>query len=261
MFDNTSERALENFTTTNHRRPATARSVLECGGTAQRRHRFRQFFNPQVQLTMPAVSHPSLTSTMPLSWLSLSQTLVARSLPDRPSPNVIISFISNWFDAKWLRFSGKGLVPFWARRTTVPPFHPSRVLEEAHFRIEESTNVYELFTPKTPLHGHRSSTDNFLHYLDRLHPDTHLFWISDPSPDRLCFMHYAVAAEETHTSYLAVERQREHDWRIVRHRGITGIESQRLLPNDEPARTDALTNGKKILQQNHLAIAWNTAAL
>ena len=51
----------------------------------------------------------------------------------RPA-EIYLVCIDRWFDAKWLNFSGKvlGALGVWRSRTTIPPFHPHRVLGESH---------------------------------------------------------------------------------------------------------------------------------
>src|SRR5687768_6991582 len=63
---------------------------------------------------------------------------------------VCIVRIKNWFDHKWLNYSGKSVVQFpggaglidsalnneWRKKITIPPFNPNRVLSETFFRIK-----------------------------------------------------------------------------------------------------------------------------
>ena len=83
---------------------------------------------------------------------------------------VSIIKIKNWFDHKWLNYSGKGLVHneltrnsdkiaidnFWKDKITVPPFTPNRVISEYFYRRKETGNkVFEKL-----LHTKKRSTDN-----------------------------------------------------------------------------------------------------
>lgn len=48
--------------------------------------------------------------------------------------------VDNWFDSKWLNFSGKtlGAVPMWKKEVTIPPFHPNRIVGEALFDRQDN---------------------------------------------------------------------------------------------------------------------------
>lgn len=75
--------------------------------------------------------------------------------------------IKNWFDTKWLNFSGKGRVPFpksfpifeyemaldvfHQNQPVFPPFTPNRVLVEFHF--EKSGDYYEETTSSRPIYA------------------------------------------------------------------------------------------------------------
>lgn len=76
---------------------------------------------------------------------------VLSSLVDSASPNdVFVVRIDNWFDHKWLKFSGKGRVPFdfsidldhpqvaldefHQEKVTFPPFSPRRVVSQQYFK-------------------------------------------------------------------------------------------------------------------------------
>lgn len=75
--------------------------------------------------------------------------------------------IKNWFDIRWLNFSGKGVVHFPAsffcnenetaldvfhqKQTVFPPFTPKRVLVEFHF--EKSGDFYEETTSSRPIYA------------------------------------------------------------------------------------------------------------
>ena len=79
--------------------------------------------------------------------------------------------IKNWFDHKWLNFSGKSVIHFesgglferdaslqeeWRTKTTIPPFNHNRVLWEKFVRKKETGNKrFEKI-----MHTKRSSNDN-----------------------------------------------------------------------------------------------------
>lgn len=185
-------------------------------------------------------------------WETVSQTVVARTLAGSTSPNVIVVFISGWFDAKWHRFSGNsmGAVSTWRQRLTVPPFHPSRVLKENHFHIQSGALPSQGSAPEKKLHGERSSESNSRMYLDMLHPDSHIFWLSSPSEERFTVMHYHVCEHSAYGWYLGFERT--DTWRVRRHRGLSTIEIANLLPENAASPAADL----ELLQSSGIADAW-----
>ena len=79
--------------------------------------------------------------------------LVSNDVPDE----IFVIKIENWFDHKWLNFSGIGRVgffhdwrpngidtaldEFWQDKITFPPFTPKRVIQEDCFRRERAVSI------------------------------------------------------------------------------------------------------------------------
>jgi len=92
---------------------------------------------------------PVFVSTL----VGIVQRLLKHELPEE----VFVIRIDRWFDHKWLRFSGIGIVRFDDFRLhidsaldefrqdqiTFPPFSPSRVLDEYHFFRVGGTDYFE----------------------------------------------------------------------------------------------------------------------
>lgn len=84
---------------------------------------------------------------------------------------ICIIKIKNWFDHKWLNYSGKSVVQFhggglvndsalkneWREKITVPPFNPNRVLSETVYRVQPIDN--KRF--EKPLHKQKTATTIF----------------------------------------------------------------------------------------------------
>lgn len=91
---------------------------------------------------------------------------VIHGILTRAKPHdLYIIAVDNWFDHKWLRFSGIGVVPFefpafmngedaldefWQEKLTLPPFSPKRVVCETYFR--KNGAMYEQTEPPRLLH-------------------------------------------------------------------------------------------------------------
>lgn len=88
---------------------------------------------------------------------SVVDGIVAEVQPD----DLFVVAIDNWFDHKWLNFSGVGVVPFESAgfmspevslgefrqyHVTLPPFSPKRVISETHLR-RQGTTYLEIDSP------------------------------------------------------------------------------------------------------------------
>jgi hypothetical protein len=100
--------------------------------------------------------------------------LVSKSSPER----IVIVRVDNWFDRKWLGFSGMYFryASVSRKRLTVPPFNPNRILEECHYL--KSNDSWELVKPEQPVHRGIPLTMPTQRYLDREFPETLLIWVS-----------------------------------------------------------------------------------
>jgi hypothetical protein len=84
-------------------------------------------------------------------FLEIVERIVSRVLAESSADELFLVEIENWFDHKWLGFSGKNLVPRWMKKTTLPAFNPNRVLCEHHWLRRDN----EEFAPDCmagPLH-------------------------------------------------------------------------------------------------------------
>ncbi len=138
--------------------------------------------------------------------------------------------IKNWFDHKWLNYSGKSVVQFhgggividsalnneWREKITVPPFNPNRVLSETFFRIKPTEN--KMF--EKPLHITKDSNDN-IHNRISIYSDNGLFiwYSSDTEPNQKgSLMIYRVQTDLVSTFYASFENNK--GWKIKQTKDI-----------------------------------------
>lgn len=90
-----------------------------------------------------------------------------------------VFYIDNWFDHKWLDFSGKAMGAFgvWKTDTTLPPFSPNRVLGQGHF-VLGSDQDYEYQGAGKALHVWTPASNGLNRKLKALAPNAALFWYS-----------------------------------------------------------------------------------
>jgi hypothetical protein len=147
--------------------------------------------------------------------------------------------IKNWFDHKWLNYSGKTVVEFrggaglidssleneWREKITVPPFNPNRVLSELFFRIEPIEN--KMF--EKTLHKIKDSNDN-IHNRISIYTKNGLFvWYSSDTEinQKGSLMIYRVQNDKVATFYVSFENK--NGWKIKQTKDIPVSELTNLL--------------------------------
>lgn len=137
--------------------------------------------------------------------------------------------IKNWFDHKWLNFSGKAIVPFdgistdsafeekWQDKITVPPFHPRRVLSETFFRKKATGN--DLFEKR--LHRGKNSIDNIHNrIIDKTKDGLFLWYSSETKKNKKgSLMIYRVQDNNVQTFYATLE-DKNGEWQVTKTKGV-----------------------------------------
>ena len=148
--------------------------------------------------------------------------------------------IKNWFDHKWLNFTGKQILkydtkthpgipfvlePFWNKEITIPPFSPNRVLSESLYRLKEVQNsrFEEIF------HITQVTTDNRNNFVANRTKNGLCIWISSNSVlnRQGSMMVYQVKGSEIVTWYIRIEEKGK--WKITKTRGIDNNRIQLML--------------------------------
>lgn len=138
--------------------------------------------------------------------------------------------IKNWFDHKWLNYSGKSVVQFngggvvidsalnneWREKITVPPFNPNRVLSETFFTIRPTEN--KMFAK--PLHITKDSNDNIHNRISMYTTNGLFIWYSsNTEPNQKgSLMIYRVQGDVVSTFYASFENDK--GWKINQTKDI-----------------------------------------
>lgn len=147
------------------------------------------------------------------------------------SPSVVkIIKIDNWFDQKWLNYSGKSVVHFentshpervaldniWNEKINIPPFNPNRVIIEKSYRLDEQNEKLKDIL----LHKWQRSTDNKYRLITDITNNGLFLWYSSGSNanSRGCVMIYLVKDKLVDTWY--ADFKKSNDWQIVKTRNI-----------------------------------------
>lgn len=151
--------------------------------------------------------------------------------------------VKNWFDHKWLNFSGRAVVPFeggsffeaalenkWQEKITVPPFHPNRILSEISVIRDGVDNK----TLKDALHTYKSSNNNLHNRITQYSQSGLFIWYSSNTKtnDRGSLMVYRVQDSAIETFYVSFENK--DGWVATRTKGIGLNEFNVYLSESNP---------------------------
>lgn len=145
---------------------------------------------------------------------------------------VVFVKIKNWFDHKWLNYSGKTVVLFdfhglkefydaalenvWRDKITIPPFNPNRVIYSKFFREKETGNR----KVEKSVHKWRISTDNMHNRVVNYTTDGLLVWFSSNTEinQKGSLMIYRSQKDQVYTWYATLENIGE--WKITKSKGV-----------------------------------------
>jgi hypothetical protein len=138
------------------------------------------------------------------------------------TPQIVVGIqIDNWFDHKWLKFSGKvhGALGIWRKELMIPPFNPNRVKSQTVYRLGERGEYEEIEAPL--LHIVQPSSANLNRQLKQA-TDSGVFawWTSNTvAHGKGSVMVYTHIGKETSSWFASFERGPE--WRISKTKGIS----------------------------------------
>jgi hypothetical protein len=163
-------------------------------------------------------------------FIGIIQRTISRLDQDNHPDEVFVIEIKNWFDHKWLKFSGIGRVPFQRldsqpqvalapisrEKITFPPFTPNRILREQRW-------AYDTSKRRRPVHRtrrHEHSSWNLQRRVTQFANSALFVWFSSGtrSNDRASLMVYQVTGECCTTWYASFRKTKS--WRLERTKGI-----------------------------------------
>lgn len=186
-------------------------------------------------------------------FVELVKRVIAGCINNNFPNTIIVIQIDNWFDYKWLGFSGRGRVGFPSvgnidldtaldefrqEQVTLPPFSPRRVIEEYYFQ-REINGEYSAIDPHPCLHQKELATSSQnLHkrIVDRVDSAV-LIWFSSNTKQNLrgSIMVYEVKGREVHPWYSGFAK--EQQWRVLQTKGIAADQVQSLIETNLRVRT------------------------
>lgn len=170
-------------------------------------------------------------------FIRLVSSIVEHTINQIRPVEVFIIQIDNWFDHKWLEFSGKGIVYFDSSglrgsvdaaldefrqdKITFPPFTPNRVIGQRYFFQNNLSEYVEGQTPKPIYKSERQQSTNNLHRRISDFTDSGIFvWYSSNTlaNQKGSLMVYTVTTHGVAT-WFASFRKRE-TWKLDSTKGI-----------------------------------------
>ena len=144
--------------------------------------------------------------------------------------DLYLTRIDNWFDDKWVKFSGTLMheLSIWQLQDiTVPPFHPSRVDSCDYYRLDNG--IYNKQTTDKTLHIIQASTDNFKRKIADFTDNGLFIWYSGNSKanNKGTLMGYLVRDNDCYTFYISLTGDKK--WNVNRTKGIPTKEVEEIL--------------------------------
>ncbi len=176
-------------------------------------------------------------------FIELVNAIICGQLVRFSPEQLWVIHIDNWFDHKWLRFSGNGAVPsdipvdryysvkeqFYQEKITFPPFSPNRILAQWSY-VRAGEGYIESPLPSLPHKTERQpSATNLNRRIAEFSHSACLIWYSANTlkNGRGSLMIYEVK-DETVTSWFA-SFARHHRWQIDQTKGINKEDVQTLI--------------------------------
>jgi hypothetical protein len=179
---------------------------------------------------------------------SLVGGLVARLNPEE----VWIVHIDNWFDHKWLEFSGNGSVAsgippillgrpdalssvkfsFYQEKLTFPPFTPNRILGQWSY-VLTLDGYTEVPLPSLPHNTRSQHSSSNIHRRIESHADSACFiWYSSNTlkNGRGSIMVYEIESERTGCWFASFRRHNK--WELTLTKGVSRSEIQKLIHSE-----------------------------
>jgi hypothetical protein len=184
-------------------------------------------------------------------FVALLNLLLNRLLVETIPEQLWAIQIDNWFDHKWLRYSGNGIVAsklfppnwefslfdrfasvkaeFWRDKLTFPPFAPSRVVNQWSF-VRLNQDYIEAPLPKLPhKQARRRSYSNLNRRVEDFAVSASYVWYSGNTlkNGRASVMVYRIAASRPICWFAALRR--DSSWTLEGTKGIEKDHVSRLL--------------------------------
>jgi len=173
-------------------------------------------------------------------FMSIVNRLITWSATTNDFQTATITKVKNWFDHKWLNYSGKEVVRFesgglvnndlalkarWKEQITFPPFNPNRVLSSKTYPLKRAVNNRDL----KPIHTWQVSYVNLQNRVALISENTLYAWFSSNSKinNKGSLMIYELENNAVHTWYCQIEKH--ENWRIGKTKNVSREELNKMM--------------------------------
>ena len=188
-------------------------------------------------------------------FVELVKQVISACVNESVPNKVFVIKIDNWFDHKWLGFSGKGRVGFGffmdflvdmdtaldefrQDQITLPPFSPRRVIEEDFF-LRDKNGGYSSCNPRPYVHQRKlaSSSENLHKRIVDRFDSAILVWFSSNTKQnqRGSIMVYEVKESYVYSWYAGLAKKAT--WSVMQTKGITPEQVESMFGKDMMRRT------------------------
>ncbi len=156
--------------------------------------------------------------------------IICHSVNSYNTKDIFITKIDNWFDQKWMCFSGTLMheISIWAiSEIKIPPFHPNRVRDTSFY--EKQDDLYVKSELQSPLHIFQKGSANLKRKIIDITTDGLLIWYSGNSESNEVgtIMIYIVKEEECQPLFITFKKGK--DWNASQTSGILMKEVKEIL--------------------------------
>ena len=159
-----------------------------------------------------------------------SEKIVGHAIELWNPKEIYVTRIDNWFDQKWMNFSGTMLsaISIWKGETTIPPFHPNRV-ELTDYYEKTVEKVYVQKKSPIELHPYQESNKNLKRYISNFLNDGLLIWYSGNSKVNGLgsIMIYSIRESECRPFFVTLSEN--NNWKVSKTKGISRDEIEKTL--------------------------------
>jgi hypothetical protein len=209
-----------------------------------------------------AQDNPEMTISIPSGitddndFVDLLNVLLNALLVQHAPEQLWVIQIDNWFDHKWLRYSGSGSVAskypadwtssfmdrftsikeqFWRDKLTFPPFAPDRVLSQWSFTLSGGTYIEAPLTKLPHGESRRRSHSNLNRRVEDFVRSASFVWYSANTlkNGRGSLMVYCIGPDKPICWFAAFGRK--SGWMLERTKGIDQEQVSRLLDGGDRA--------------------------
>jgi hypothetical protein len=150
------------------------------------------------------------------NFISEANRALSEKIAEFKPIELFVTYINNWFDLKWLKFSGTIMheIAIWEwQDVTVPPFNPNRVIYSKKFT--KFKDAYHIITGKSEmLHITQESSANRKRKITDFSSDGLFIWYSSNTKlnDQGSILVYYAKGKECLTFYFNLVKRPDSSW-------------------------------------------------